>query len=90
MACYILDSGGTSHEVSNSVLDSAGAAHEIDGYILDSAGVSWLVCVVTETEQQHAGGEDPADKRRRYQLIAAQKEDKLIISIVKTYMKHII
>ena len=89
MACYILDSGGTSHEVSNSVLDSAATQHEIDGYILDSVGVSWLVCITVD-EQINAGGEDPEHKRLRYQLIAAQKEDKLIISIVKEYMKHTI
>ena len=49
----------------------------------------WHIHVVV-VEQTGAGGEDPEAKRRRYQLIAAQKEDKLIISIVKTYMKHII
>ena len=89
MTCYILDSAGASHEVSNEVLDSAGASYEIDGYVLDSAGTEVLVCVVTVTEVQNAGGEDPGDKRRRYRLIAAKNEDKLWISVIKTYMKQV-
>ena len=37
----------------------------------------------------HAGGEDPKDKERRYRLITAQKEEKMILMIVKSYMKNI-
>lgn len=89
MTCYVLDSAGTSHEVSNNVLDSTGTSHEISGTVLDSAGNSVVVCIAVDV-QTNAGGEDPDSRRRRYQLIAAQKEDKLIISIVKSYMKNII
>ena len=47
----------------------------------------WHIHVIAE--QINAGGEDPEDRRKRYMLIAAQKEDKLIISVVKAYMKQV-
>ena len=36
-----------------------------------------------------AGGEDPEHKRRRYRLIAAQREEKMLLMIIKSYMKQI-
>ena len=84
--CTILASDGTPHDVSNLVLDSAAAVWEIDGIVLDSAGTAVVVCVVTVTEFVNAGGEDPEHKRRRYQLMELQKEDKLILLIIKQYM----
>ena len=87
--CGVLDSDGNSFVTSNIVLDSDGNPFIVSGTVLDSDGNAFVVCVATDVDT-NAGGEDPEAKRRRYQLIAAQKEDKLIISIVKTYMKHII
>ena len=87
MTCYILDSAGAAQEVNNTVLDSAAATHEINGYALDSAATPWLVCVVI-TDVPTGGGEDPDAKRRRYQLIAAQKEEDFIFMVVKAYMKN--
>jgi hypothetical protein len=44
---------------------------------------------VSEEIPVGAGGEDPKDKERRYRLITAQKEEQMILMIVKSYMKNI-
>ena len=87
MGCYALDSTGTSHEVNNNVLQSDGTSVEISIYVLQSDGTSVQVCVVT---QLNAGGEDPNDKRKRYNMIHAKQEEKLLIMVVKAYLKHTI
>ena len=86
--CGILDSDGNSFVTSNIVLDSDGNPFIVSGTVLDSDGNAFVVCVLVD-EQRNAGGEDPEDRRKRHMLIAAQKEDKLIISIVKAYMKQV-
>ena len=88
MTCSVLNASGVAVQVGSSVLNAAGSPIEVGIFILNGSGVPVAWCVVVE-EQLNAGGEDPEDRRKRHMLIAAQKEDKLIISIVKAYMKNV-
>lgn len=82
--CSVLDSDGNSFTVTNVILDSDGNAFTVSGTVLNSAGTAFVVCTATAVQQlNNAGGADPTEFES-----PAQKEDKLLIMIVKEFVKR--
>ena len=84
--CTVLNSSGTSYTVSNAVLDSDGNSFAVSSIVLDSDGNMFIVCTSTQVDLG-SGGEDPASKRRRYRHLSAQREDELLMMVIKEFVK---
>ena len=82
--CTVLNSSGTSYTVSNTVKDSDGNGFAVSSIVLDSDGNMFIVCSQVNLG---GGGEDPRDKQRRYRHLAAQKEDELLMIVIKEFVK---
>ena len=80
----VLNSSGTGFLVTNSVLNSAGTAFAVDDYALDSDGNPFLIFLTVVTKFLNTGGgADASDEQNK-------KDDGLIMTIIKAYMKHTI
>ena len=81
----VLDSSGGGFEITNSVLNSSGTAFLVDAYALDSDGNSFLIFLSTVIPQlTPVGGGDGGVAER------LKEDEKLLMMIIKAYMKHTI
>ena len=78
----VLNSSGTGFSITNSVLNSSGTAFAVDNYALNSSGSSFLIFLAAVTQLvQTLGGDGGVAERLK-------EEEKLLMMIIKAYMKH--
>ena len=77
----VLNSAGTGFLITNIVLDSDGNPFTVDNYALDSDGNSFLIFLAIIQQLNTGGGADGSD-------IQKQEDEKLLMMIIKAYMKH--
>ena len=78
----VLNSSGTGFSITNSVLNSSGTAFAVDNYALNSSGSSFLIFLAAVIKQLNPVGGDGGVAER------LKEEEKLLMMIIKAYMKH--